>query len=158
MRKGEILNLKWNSINLNERIIETRSKTKEIRIIAINDELYKMLSRLSLKRDGRSYVFENPVTGKPYTDNKTAWRFLLRRAGIEDFRFHDLRHCFASYALLNGGDLVSLQDTLGHTDIRTTRRYAKAMIEGKRRLVNCFQIGEKDGEVLEMPQKQRKTV
>jgi integrase len=157
MRKGEILNLKWDSINLNERIIETRSKTKVIRIIAINDELYKMLSHLSLKRDRRSYVFENPVTGKPYTDNKTAWGFLLKRAGIENFRFHDLRHCFATYALLNGGDLVSLQDTLGHTDIRTTSRYAKAMIEGKRRLVNCFQIGEKDGQVLEMPQKKRGT-
>ena len=157
MRKGEILNLKWDSINLNERIIETRSKTKVIRIIAMNDELYKMLSRLSLIRGGRSYVFENPSTGKPFTDNKTAWWFLLRRAGIENFRFHDLRHCFATYALLNGGDLVSLQDTLGHTDIRTTRRYAKAMIEGKRRLVNSFQIGEKEGQVLEMPQKKRKT-
>ena len=59
--------------------------------------------------------------------------------------------------LLYGGDLVSLQDTLGHTDIRTTSRYAKAIIEGKRRLVDSFQIGEKYGEVLEMPQKQSKT-
>jgi len=116
-----------------------------------------MLSRLSLIREGRSYVFENPETGKPFTDNKTAWRSLLRRTGINDFRFHDLRHCFATYTLLNGGDLVSLQDTSGHTDIRTTSRYAKAMIEGKRRLVNSFQIGEKDGEVLEMPSKKRKT-
>lgn len=157
MRKGEILNLKWDSINLNERIIETGSKTKKIRIIAINDELYKMLSRLSLIRDGRSYVFENPYTGKPFTDNKNAWRSLLKRTGINDFRFHDLRHCFATYSLLNGGDLVSLQDTLGHTDIRTTSRYAKVMIEGKRRLVNSFQIGEKEGQVLEMPQKKRKT-
>jgi integrase len=151
MRKGEILNLKWGAINLKERFLETRSKTKTIRIIPLNDEAYNLLSRLSLGRGGQDYVFTNPETGKPYTNNKTAWYLLLRRTGIKDFRFHDLRHCFATYSLLNGGDLISLQDTLGHTDIRTTSRYAKAMLEGKKRLVSGFQIGEKHGELIEMP-------
>ncbi|MCP4219452.1 MAG: site-specific integrase [bacterium] len=145
MRKGEILRLKWATVNLEERFIETRSKTKTIRIIPINDELFKVLSDLSLKRAGALHLFENPKTGKPVQSNKTAWKTLLRRAGLIGFRFHDLRHNFATYALLNGGDLVSLQETLGHTDVRTTRRYAKAMLKGQQRLVSGFQIGGKAG-------------
>ncbi len=156
MRKGEILNLRWSAVNLKEKFLETRSKTKNIRIIPMNDEVYNLLSRLSLGGNGQDYVFTNPKTGRPYQDNKSSWRILLERTGIKDFRFHDLRHCFATYSLLYGGDLVSLQDTLGHTDIRTTSRYSKAMLEGKRRLVNGFQIGQKNGDVIEMQPKKFK--
>jgi integrase len=49
---------------------------------------------------------------------------LLERAGIEDFRFHDLRHTFASY-MMNGGDLYELAKILGHSNIKMTERYAK---------------------------------
>lgn len=153
MRKGEILKLKWDYINLEEHFIETRSKTEKIRIIPLNDELRKVLSRLSLQRAGQEYVFVNPKTGKPYTDIKKSWVSLLERAKIKDFRFHDLRHCFATYSLMKGGDLISLRETLGHTDIRTTERYAKAMFEGQRRLVQGFQVGEKEGEVVDFPVK-----
>lgn len=157
MRKNEILKLKWDSVNLREGFIKTRSKTAKIRIIPLNDELFDLLSRLSLNRDGREYVFMNPKTGKPYVNNRGPWKTLLKRAKIDEFRFHDLRHCFATYALLNGGDLISLQETLGHTDVRTTRRYAKAMLEGQRRLVNGFQIGDNYGKIEPMPERKRKS-
>ena len=150
MRKGEILNLKWSSVYLKERYLETRSKTTVIRMIPLNDAVLELLSRLSLVKNGNEFVFTNPKTGMPYIDNKAAWYGLLRRTGIKDFRFHDLRHCFATYTLLNGGDLISLKDTLGHTDIRTTSRYSKAMLEGKKRLVNGFQIGGEKGRIIEM--------
>ncbi len=156
MRKGEILRLKWAAVNLDKKFLKTRSKTKTIRIIPINDDLFKVLSGLSLKRAGALHLFENPKTGKPIRDNKTAWKTLLRRAGLIGFRFHDLRHNFATYTLLNGGDLVSLQETLGHTDVRTTRRYAKAMLKGQQRLVSGFQIGGKAGEPLEVPESELK--
>lgn len=69
----------------------------------------------------------------------------------EGFRFYDLRYCFATYALMDGADLVSIKEILGHTDIRTTSRYAKAMMQGKQRAVDGFQIGANDGEVIDMP-------
>jgi integrase len=157
MRRNEILQLKWNKIDLDERILTTESKNGVIRKIPINDELLNILSKLSFKREGSDYLFINPKTNKPFTDNKKAWKNLLKRSKIDDFRFHDLRHCFATYALLGGGDLLSLQDTLGHTDPRTTHRYLKAMMEGKRKLVEGFQMGESEGELIEMPKKKKQS-
>ena len=50
---------------------------------------------------------------------------LLERAGIEDFRFHDLRHTLASWYVMYGGDLYELDKILGHSNIKMTERYAK---------------------------------
>ena len=50
---------------------------------------------------------------------------LLERAGIEDFRFHDLRHTFASWYMMNGGDLYELAKIFGHSNIKMTERYVK---------------------------------
>ena len=50
---------------------------------------------------------------------------LLERANIQDFRFHDLRHTFASWYMMNGGDLYELAKILGHSNIKMTERYAK---------------------------------
>ena len=50
---------------------------------------------------------------------------ILNMAGIEDFRFHDLRHTFASWYMMNGGDLYELAKILGHSTIAMTQRYAK---------------------------------
>ena len=50
---------------------------------------------------------------------------LLKRAKIRNFRFHDLRHTFASWYMMNGGDLYELAKILGHSNIKMTERYAK---------------------------------
>ena len=50
---------------------------------------------------------------------------MLKQAGIADFRFHDLRHTFASWYMMNGGDLYELAKILGHSNIKMTERYAK---------------------------------
>ena len=66
----------------------------------------------------------------------------MKRAGIKDLRFHDLRHTFATYAIMKGGDLIHLKETLGHADIRTTARYAKAIVEGQKRLVDGVEVDD----------------
>ena len=53
------------------------------------------------------------------------FRGLARKSGIQDFRFHDLRHTFASWYMMNGGDLYELAKILGHPNIKMTERYAK---------------------------------
>jgi len=67
------------------------------------------------------------------------------------FRFHDLRHTFATYALLRkGGDLVSVHATLGYADISTTARNTKALLEGQRKLVNSFEVPESESNIIEL--------
>ncbi len=124
MRKGEILKLEWVQVNLEEEFITTESKTGKIRNIPMNEKLLKLLAQLSLKRKHQRYVFENPQTRKPYTDVKTAWYGLLKRLKIEGFRFHDLRHCFATYAFVKRH--VSLRGSAAHTF--TSLGYKKGLV------------------------------
>lgn len=154
MRKNEILNLEWNQVNLDEgfiTLIAQKTKSRKIRRIPLNRSLHELFYKLQLRRKGNQYVFENPKTGKPIVDFKRSWNSLLKRLGITGVRFHDLRHTFATYALLKkGGDLVSLQATLGHANISTTARYTKALLEGQQRLVNSFEVPENESNIIEL--------
>lgn len=158
MRKGEILNLQWNQVNLDHGFVTVqKTKSRKLRRIPLNGSMKRLFSQLYLNRDGQDYVFENPDTGEPYQDIKNSWCSLLRRTGIKDFRFHDLRHCFATYALLNGGDLISLKETLGHENITTTSRYTKALLEGQRKLVNGFEVDEDNEDMIDFSWENTKT-
>ncbi|MFH2108547.1 MAG: site-specific integrase [Chrysiogenia bacterium] len=158
MRKGEIFKLKWDRVNLDESyIMLVKTKTKKIRQVPLNGVMKEMLSRLYLTRAGNPYVFPNPETGKPFVDIKRAWKTILKNCNIEDFRFHDLRHCFASYALAHGGgNLADLKDVLGHEKITTTARYVKSFMDGKQKLVDGFQIGAKAGTLQEIKKPNKK--
>jgi len=69
-------------------------------------------------------VFPNPDTKKPYKHIFYAWDVVRKRAGLEDLRIHDLRHSFASFLVNGGRSLYEVQKLLGHTQIKTTQRYA----------------------------------
>jgi integrase len=154
MRKAEILNLEWDQVNLEEGIIRIeaqRNKNRKIRVIPLNNSMKEVFYKLNYSRNGSQYVFENPKTGKAFVCINRRWRSLLKDLGIRGFRFHDLRHTFATYALLKkGGDLVSLQATLGHADISTTARYTKALLEGQRKMVNSFEVPESESNIIEL--------
>ena len=76
--------------------------------------------------------------GKPIKGIKTAFKTALREAGIDDFKFHDLRHTFASQVLLKGGSLKDVQELLGHKTMTMTLRYAHLTQERKRNAVNLL--------------------
>ena len=140
MRKSEILSLKWKNIDWKNRtIVVIETKNNERRVIPMNDEVYKVL--LGLARHIRSeYIFVNPETGKPYVCFKRAWRTLLKRAKIKDFRFHDLRHNFASYLVMSGTDIRAVQELLGHKTLRMTQRYSHLAPGHLRSAVENLQI------------------
>ncbi len=126
MRKEEILSLKWSQVDLkNDLILLDKTKNDERREIPINKPLKQVLIQLyTQRRLDTDYVFVNPDTGKRYTDLKRSFTTACKRAGIKDFHFHDLRHTYASQLVMNGVDLKTVQELLGHKSLTMTLRYA----------------------------------
>lgn len=123
-RRNEVLHATWQDINLTTgkwRIPETKSGYA--RYIPLNDGALAILHRMSgVSRS--QYVFGNPKTGKPYVHIWYAWNTARKKAGLPDVRLHDLRHTFASLLINNGRSIYEVQKLLGHTQIKTTQRYA----------------------------------
>jgi integrase len=70
------------------------------------------------------YVFYDPTTGNFIGDVKRSFNTALRRAGIRDFKFHDLRHTFASHLVMAGVDITTISRLLGHKSLTMTLRYS----------------------------------
>lgn len=130
MRSGEILNLQESQIDFELSTITIKAtgtrKYRRTKVIPVEATLLTMFAK-NLEHSRYGYVFENSSTGKPYNNIRNAFNSVLKLAGINDFRFHDLRHTFATYALLASQDLRAVQELLGHTDVRTTQRYAHVL-------------------------------
>lgn len=124
MRKGEILNLTWDKVDLKHGFILLEvTKNGERREIPINETLRQTLE--ALPRHIKSpYVFWHGEDGKPYQDIKKGFNSALKKAVIRDFKFHDLRHCFASHLIMAGCDLKTVQELLGHKTLTMTLRYS----------------------------------
>lgn len=124
MRRGEILNLTWDQVDLKHGFILLEiTKNGERREIPINETLRQTLE--ALPRYIKSpYVFWHGEKGKLYKGIKKSFKSALRRAGIKNFTFHDLRHCFASHLVMAGCDLKTVQELLGHKTLTMTLRYA----------------------------------
>lgn len=125
MRVGEIFNLQWDQhIDLKHGfILLDKTKNGERREIPINETLRATLQSI-LRRLDIPYVFFNRETNKPYRRVQHSFSTALRKAGIKDFRFHDLRHTFASHLVMAGVDLTTVKELLGHKTLSMTLRYA----------------------------------
>lgn len=126
MRKGEILGLKWDNVDLKAGFIllnQEQTKNSERKELPINQTLRETLQTIA-KRENVSYVFHDPSTGNRYFDVKRSFKTALKRAEIRDFRFHDLRHSFASHLVMAGIDLATVKELMGHKDFKMTLRYA----------------------------------
>ncbi|MEJ5226855.1 site-specific integrase [Thermodesulfovibrio sp.] len=142
MRKGEILNLKWSQIDLkNGIILLDKTKNYERREIPISDSLKALFKQLhSQRRLNTDYVFVNPDTGKRYHNLKRSFNTACRKAGIQDFHFHDLRHTFASHLVMSGADLKTVQELLGHKSLTMTLRYSHLSQAHKREALKALEI------------------
>ena len=122
-RLGEIQTLKWDFVDLKDKVLRLPdSKTGE-KTIYLGEDAIAVLK--AIKRiEGNPYVTTGKKDGEYLTDLQKPWRRIRKRAGLEDIRIHDLRHTFASYGVGLGQSLPILGKLLSHTQAQTTARYA----------------------------------
>lgn len=126
LRRSELLALTWNNINLDRRQITVTgesAKSGKTRYLPLNAEALDVLTRWKRQGTGTGPVFPG-ANGAQLTSTKKAWLNLLQSAELSDFHYHDLRHHFASRLVMEGVDLYTVQQLLGHADFEMTQRYA----------------------------------
>jgi integrase len=149
MRYGEIINLTWSDVDLlRKRIILQETKNGERRAVPIAGLALELLIELEKRRSIdinllfpklrsiKNSTSEGETPGflkeevkrvqkvqKP-TQLRTAWCTALKKAKIDNFRFHDLRHCAASYLAMSGASLAEIADILGHKTLSMVKRYS----------------------------------
>ncbi|WP_122569751.1 site-specific integrase [Pseudomonas viridiflava] len=126
MRRGELFGLKWPAVNFTTKMITVigdNTKTLDTRHIPMNKEAIATLDAWRRQTTGIGYVFPGR-SGERLDNAKSAWLNLLERAAITDFRWHDMRHDFASRLVMAGVPLNTVRELLGHADIKMTLRYA----------------------------------
>jgi len=137
LRKKEILSLKWGNIDFETRcvILEPyETKNKKRHILPLNNKAWQVIKRRFKQRaEGCPYVFHR--NGRKVNSIRTAFENALKRAGIKDFHFHDLRHTFASRLVQKGVDLYVVKELLNHSDITTTQRYAHLRLDNLKKAV-----------------------
>lgn len=143
-RRGEILSLLWRHVNLQTGVATIfGEKTAEWRSVPLTRRLREMLGAKYASRTVRplkeARVFLNPL-GQAVNIGELRWAFeaALTKAGVSSFRFHDLRHSFATKLAQNGVDLFTIQKLLGHSSFSTTQRYAHHCTETLRRGINVL--------------------
>lgn len=141
MRRGEIFSLQWPDVDLRKRLLTVHganAKSETTRHIPLNAEATAVLSawRNQCDNNQTGLVFKSPKadskkSGDRLDNINNSWRALLKSAGIENFRFHDLRHTFASWLVMKGVDLNTVRELMGHSDLTMTLRYAHLAPEHK---------------------------
>lgn len=163
LRKGDLLNMKWEDIDLERGLLFFREEKKrgKLGIKPLNNDMIALL--MAIPKGKSEYVFNGPIprekgeekyialpdpNGTLLRDTKRSFRSALKKAGIKDFHFHDLRHTSASYLVMRGASLKAVQEHLGHTSIAMTQRYSHLSGDFQREQVNllnglCGEHGKK---------------
>lgn len=126
MRQGEILGLTWDRVNLNRgAIIIEETKNGERRTVPLVGHAAEILTeyRRVHRRLDTPMVFPSEK-GHKHTEVRQSWQNAVKRAKLQDFRFHDLRHSAASYLAMNGATLTEIADVLGHKTLAMVKRYS----------------------------------
>lgn len=145
-RSSELLSLTWKDVDFRRQTITVQTayaKNGESRSVPMNTVLTATLKAVRMNTSEAGSVFCNRQ-GTPYHSFRTAFERTVRKAGLEDFTFHDLWHTFASRLVMAGVDLPTVQDRMGHKDISMTLRYTHLSSDHKQCAVRALeQFGEK---------------
>ena len=135
LRRGELFNLTWDDINFMHALLTVKgnsAKSGKTRHVPLNTVALQALK--DWQQHGNHFnglVFSNAKTGIAFGQVKKSWVRILEKADIKNFRWHDMRHHFASKLVMTGVDLNTVRELLGHADIKMTLRYAHLAPEHK---------------------------
>jgi integrase len=140
-RKHEILSATWDQLDL-ERGIWTKmahtTKQKKMEHTPLSPASLVILKSLYAEKENSPFLFPGPVEGKPIQDIKKSWATICKKANLEDFHLHDLRHTYASHLVSSGLSLSIVGKLLGHTQAATTQRYAHLADSALREATTLF--------------------
>jgi integrase len=152
MRLGELTALEWKDIDFKRGILRVdnkkdhHTKNYQPRVIPMNEILSEVLRKVPRRLDS-SYVFQRK-DGSKFRKMRTGYRNAVIRSGIPHVRFHDLRHTFASHLVMGGVDIRTVQELLGHKDIRMTMRYSHLAPDHMRKAVNVLDYNSEQTDAL----------
>lgn len=132
LRRGELFKLKWSSVDFDRGLVTVEgrnAKSRQTRHVPLNDEATSLLRRWREQSADGARVFSVA------TNFKNGWKALLKRAGITQFRWHDMRHHFASRLVQRGVPLNTVRDLLGHSTVQMSLRYAHLAPDQRREAV-----------------------
>ena len=138
MRRGELFHLCWENISLSKALLTIEglhAKSGKTRHIPLNSEAQAVLRAWKGDRANPSGLVFPGQDGNPLDNVNKAWWNLLSHIGLKNFRWHDMRHHFASRLVMAGVDLNTVRELLGHSDYAMTLRYAHLAPEHKREAV-----------------------
>ncbi len=159
LRKAELCRLEVEHVNLSDRsrfvvitdrrvevrpgeLLVVRSKNGKPRTVPLTTEARRIAEIQINDETTRRYLFTSFRTGGMISEIKTAFTGAVRDAGLEDFRFHDLRHTFATRLNESGVDPYAIRDLLGHSTTTMSGDYTHTSPEGRREAINAMSRNE----------------
>jgi len=136
-RRGEIEKIRLKNINFKTRkILLPTSKSGKPRMLHLADYANDLVSIIVERAKPKQvYLFASPHNIERSNDFRTAWRTAIKRASLEDFKFHDLRHSAASFYAMYGAGLHQIAEILGHSSLQVTKRYTHLLESETARVV-----------------------
>ncbi len=143
LRRGELCHLQWKDVNLKERRITVRSnrqfrtKSGHERIVDLGGAAWEVVSRLAANKPHPTFVFTGPngndlTAGHAQARVTRRFKAMARKVGLDEYRFHDLRHGAGSWLVASGEHLVVVKEIMGHSSTIVTEQYAHVARDQKR--------------------------
>lgn len=134
LRLGNTIGLDWSQVDFKARTMTFRAKGDRTLVLPITEPVLVILANQGPQDSGAVFRYK----GDRITSWRTAWNGAKRRAGVKDFRWHDLRHTAASRMVARGADISAVQEVLNHSSIMVTRRYVHHDQDAKRKALESL--------------------
>lgn len=139
-RKGEVLNLKWENINISQKLYyleDWQNKSRKKQAFPLSELQIQVLEEIGIQKNGYIFLKED---GEPYKDIRHHWNKITNELEVK-IRLHDLRHLIGFIAVNEGVSLASISKTLGHSNMQITERYSNVKIQAvKETLDKVFDV------------------